>query len=74
MKDNVLNMGQQRTTTSMKVNQILDCIHRVITNKDRYAIVPLCSVLVRTHLECCVKFWSSQLVPHKKMWTDWRGF
>jgi len=58
--DNKQNMSQQRTTAA-KVNQILGCICRGITSRDSNVIIPLYSVLLRPHLDCCIQFWSPQL-------------
>ncbi|KAK4814529.1 hypothetical protein QYF61_021630 [Mycteria americana] len=44
----------------MKVNQILGCIRRGITCRERDMIIPFYSALNRLHLEYCVRFWSLQ--------------
>lgn len=41
--DKQLKMSQQRATAAMKVNQILGCIGRAITNRD---------VITPPHLDC----------------------
>lgn len=41
-----------------KANRMLDCIYKDISSRDKEAIIPLYSVLVRSHLEHCVQFLS----------------
>lgn len=58
--DNKLYMNQQCRAATTKANQILGCIHRSITSRDRDEIMSLYSVLVKLHLEYCAQFWSPQ--------------
>ncbi|GAB0185660.1 14-3-3 protein theta [Grus japonensis] len=60
--DNKLNMSEQRAAAAKKANGLLHYI-KGITSRDKEVIIPLCSALVRPHLEYCVQFWSS---PYKK--------
>jgi len=61
--DEKLNMTQQYTLTTQKANHILSCIKRSMASRSREVILPLCSALVRPHLESCIQLWSSQ---HRK--------
>jgi len=61
--DKKVNMTWQCALTAQKANCILGCIKSSMTSRLREGILPLCSTLVRPHLESCVQFWSSQ---HKK--------
>jgi len=58
-----LNMTGQRALTAQKPNYILGCIKRNMDSRSRKGILPLCSTLLRPHLESCTKLWSPQ---HRK--------
>jgi len=61
--DEKLDMSHQRVLTAQKANRILGCIKKSMASRSREGILPLCSALVRPHLEPCVQLWSPQ---HKK--------
>jgi len=53
-----LSMSQQCVLAAQKVNRTLGCIKRSVASRAREGILPLCSALVRPHLESCVQLWS----------------
>jgi len=58
--DDKQDMSHQCVLAAQKANQILGCITRSVASRSREGILPLCSVLVRPHLEYCVQLWSPQ--------------
>ncbi|GAB0193695.1 hypothetical protein GRJ2_001834800 [Grus japonensis] len=60
LDDEKLDMTQQCTLAAQKANCILGCIKRSVTSRLRKVILPLCSALVRPHLEYCIQLWGPQ--------------
>jgi len=61
--DEKLNMTQQCVLTAQNANHILGCIKSSMASRAWEVVLPLCSALVRPHLESCVQLWSPQ---HRK--------
>jgi len=59
----MLNMTWQCALAAQQANRILGCIKSSVASRAREGILPLCSALVRPHLESCVQLWSPQ---HRK--------
>ncbi|GAB0188872.1 mitochondrial enolase superfamily member 1 [Grus japonensis] len=58
--DEKLNMSRQCVLAAQKANCVLGCIKRGVTSRSREVILPLCSALVRPHLEYCIQLWGPQ--------------
>ncbi|GAB0184181.1 hypothetical protein GRJ2_000883400 [Grus japonensis] len=58
--DEKLNMSRQCALAAQKANHVLSHIKRGVTSRSREVILPLCSALVRPHLEYCVQLWGPQ--------------
>ncbi|KAK4814242.1 hypothetical protein QYF61_012738 [Mycteria americana] len=55
LMDKKLDMSQQCVLAAQKANRILGCIKRSMDSRSREVILPLCSALVRPHLEYYVR-------------------
>ncbi|KAK4826777.1 hypothetical protein QYF61_011426 [Mycteria americana] len=61
--DEKLDVSRQCALTAQKANRILGCIKGRVASRSREVILPLCSALLRPHLEHCLQLWSPQ---HRK--------
>jgi len=55
-----LNMTQQFVLAVQNANHLLRRIKRSVASRLREGILPLCSTLVRPHLESCIQLCSPQ--------------
>ena len=60
--------SQQCALAAQKANRILGCVKSSAASKVRDVILPLCSVLLRPHLEYCVHMWSPQYRKDIELW------
>ena len=58
-----LDMSQQCALAVRKANCVLGCIKKGVAIREREVTVPLCSALVRPHLQYCIQAWDPQ---HRK--------
>jgi len=57
---NKLSMTQQCTLVIKNAINILGCIRKSIASRLRDMTLPVCSAVVRPHLEYCVQFWAPE--------------
>jgi len=65
--DNRVTMSQQRALGAKKADGILGCIKRTVGSRARKVLLPLCSALVRPHLQCWVQCWAPQFKKDEEL-------
>ena len=58
--DEKLDVTRQCALAAQKAHRILGCIKSSMTSRSRVVILPLCSALVRPHLQYCVQLGGPQ--------------
>jgi len=65
--DDRVTMSQQRALGAKKANRILGCIKRSVGSRAREVLLPLCSALLRPHLQCWVQCWAPQFKKNEEL-------
>jgi len=65
--DDRVTMSQQCALGAKKAKGIPGCIKRSVGSRAREVPLPVCSALVRPHLQCCVQCWAPQFKNNEEL-------
>ena len=71
--DEKLFVSQQCALSVQKANCVLDCIRKGVARREREVMVFLCSAVVKTLLDCCVRAWGPSYRKNAELFNGSRG-
>ncbi|TRZ25065.1 hypothetical protein HGM15179_002082 [Zosterops borbonicus] len=71
--DERLDMSQECAFAAQRAKCVLGCIQSSVASRVQEGIVPLCSALVRSHLQCCIQLWGPSTGWTWTCWSESRG-
>ncbi|TRZ23806.1 hypothetical protein HGM15179_003316, partial [Zosterops borbonicus] len=69
-----LDMTQPWALPAQRAKSVLGCIRSPVGSRAREGILPLCSALVRPHLQGCIQLWGPYTGRTWTCWSESRGW
>ena len=73
LADERLDMTQPWALTAQRAKRVLGCIQSPVASRVREGILPLCSAVLRPHLQCCIQLWGPSTGGTWTCWSKFRG-
>ena len=62
-----VTLSQHWALAAKGASGVLGCMKRSVASRAREVLLPLCSALLRPHLQCCVQFWAPQFKKDREL-------